>query len=472
MKQDFSQYDGLGLKRLIDQGEASSYEVRAHFANKIKHLNPLLNAVVHDMTDLSTEVERDIESPLSGLPILIKDLNPVKGQPFTNGSKLLHDHIAPADDWFVQKYRHAGLHIQGKTNTPEFGFTPITEPTLFGPTRNPWDLTRSPSGSSGGAAAAVASGMAPFAHASDGGGSIRMPAAMSGLFGFKPSRGLSPIPPYINQISVNHAVTRSVRDSAVLLDIIKGGTNQDLYPTLSSDESFSRSLHHEPKPLKIAVTPDWHGQVTIDHETNQAFEKAKTLLTNLGHEVEVIKPRFDFHDFTAQFMNVWIASGAVAIDHLGSLVGRQPLSDLLESVTYDLYQQGLKMSAFEYEESRVRMQLLSKSFSEIFNQYDVLMTPVMNQFTFNTGDMVPDTVAEMTDIMLNNCSFTQIANSSGQPAMSVPIDWTEEGLPVGMQFQSALGQDRLLFQLAKQLETANPWFYQYVSLEQSLNAMI
>ncbi|MET3684083.1 amidase [Alkalibacillus flavidus] len=472
MKHDLTQYDGVGLKQLIDQREVTPCEVRQYFAERMKKLNPTLNAVVHTIPEAIDETESAVDGPLSGLPFLIKDLNPVKGHPLTNGSALLDGFTAPEDDLFVKRYRKAGLHILGKTNTPEFGFTPVTEPQLFGATYNPWDLTRSPSGSSGGAAAAVASGMVPFAHASDGGGSIRMPASMNGLFGFKPSRGRTAMSPYINQISVNHALTRSVRDSAALLDVIQGGTQADVYPTLPIEQSFLQQLDQYHKPLTIGVSLDWGGQVPVDTDTREAFNEAVKLLTDLGHHVHMIDPPLDFADFTEQFMNVWIASGAVAIDHVGAMVGKTPSEKTLEPLTHEIYEAGQQMDAFTYESSRVRMQVISQQMMQLHDTFDVIVTPVFNQKTFKTGELNPQSIADMTTIMMKHCSFTQLANASGQPAMSVPIYWSNDQLPIGIQFQAGLGHDALLFQLAHQIESAKPWFYRYQQLESSLQSII
>ncbi|GAA0451008.1 amidase [Alkalibacillus silvisoli] len=471
---ELKHFDAIGQKELINRKEVTSEEVTNYYIERIKQLNPMLNAVIHKMFDQAKEQVKEkekVDHPLAGLPFLIKDLNPIYDEPFTNGSRLQKDFVAKEEDVFVRRYREAGLNFLGKTNTPEFGFLPITEPELFGPTHNPWDLSRSPSGSSGGSAAAVAAGMAPFAHANDGGGSIRMPASSCGLFGFKPSRGRIPISPYINQISVNHAVARSVRDSAALLDVISGGTNAELYPTYKNDQTFVKTAQKTPRSLKIAVTPDWNQQVTIDEDTKKAFDETVELLENLGHEVEGITVPLNFDAYTENFIKIWVGSGSVAINHLGMMSGRTPSEENLEALSYEILKKGKGMTAYEYEEARVLIQLESKKLLSLYDQYDVLLTPVLNRLPVKTGELKQNTIEALTKNMVDYCSFTPIANATGQPAMSVPVYWTEEGVPIGMQFKANAGQDHLLFQLANQIEKAQPWFLKYLELDQKLMQM-
>ncbi|MDV2581969.1 amidase [Alkalibacillus haloalkaliphilus] len=468
---ELNKCDALAQKDLIDRGEVLVSEMTSYYIDRIKMLNPILNAVVHPMFDQASAQANEkqaVDHPLAGLPFLVKDLNPIANEPFTNGSKLQESFVAKEDDVFVQRYREAGLNFLGKTNTPEFGFLPITEPELHGPANNPWDLTRSPGGSSGGSAAAVAAGMVPFAHANDGGGSIRMPASACGLFGFKPSRGQLPISPYINQISVNHAVTRSVRDSAALLDVIKGGTDLELYPTYETKQTFLTSTQEEPKALRIGVTPDWNEQVTIDEETKKAFDQMVKLLSDLGHEVEEVTVPMSFNSYTENFIKIWAGSGAVAIDHLSKMTGQEPSMDNLEALSYEIYKAGKQMTAFDYEEARVMLQLESKKFLSLYGQYDLLLTPVLNRVPVKTGELKQESIEALTNNMVSYCSFTPIANATGQPAMSVPGYWTDNNVPIGMQFKANVGEDHLLFQLASQIESANSWFYKYEELDERL----
>ncbi len=459
-------YDALGQKKLLDDGQVTPLELTEYYIKQMNEKNPELNAVVHTMfEDALTKVKQNGfgEGPLSGMPFLIKDLNPIAGYKATSGSRLLEDFVPGINDETVERFRRAGLTFLGKTNTSEFGFLPTTEPELFGPTRNPWDPQLSTGGSSGGAAAAVASGMIPFAHASDGGGSIRIPASACGLFGFKPSRGQLPYSMYMNHLGVNHALTRSVRDSAALLDVLHGEGPGELYPTFQSNGFLNATKEH-PGKLRIAVTPDFDGHVSIDDETKKAFQQSVQLMKDLGHEVVEASPQFDFRSVAENFIKVWVAGGAVVIKHLGKVNGVQPSPDNLEPLSYNVYQQGSELSALEYEEARVLLQMESKKLLHFHDQYDVLLTPVLNKLPAALGSFKQTSTQAMFTNFTDYCSFTPISNETGQPSMSMPLYWTDEGLPIGAHFTGRLGEDELLFKLAAQIEREKPWFMKYKEL--------
>ncbi|QHE51855.1 amidase [Pontibacillus sp. HMF3514] len=457
------EYDALGQKKLLDEGHITPFELTEFYIDKINEKNPELNAIVHTMFDDALDKVKQNgfrEGALAGLPFLIKDLNPVAGYKATSGSRLLEDFVPGISDETVERFRRAGLNFLGKTNTSEFGFLPTTEPELFGPTRNPWDSRLSAGGSSGGAAAAVASGMIPFAHASDGGGSIRIPASACGLFGFKPSRGQLPYSMYMNHLAVNHALTRSVRDSAALLDVLHGEAPGELYPTFQSDGFLNATKEH-PGKLRIAVTPDFGGHVSIDDETKKAFQQSVQLLKDLGHEVVEASPQFDFKAVADNFIKVWVAGGAVVIKHLGKVNGVQPGPDHLEPLSYNVYQQGSELSALEYEEARVLLQMESKKLLNFHDQYDILLTPVLNKLPAPVGSFKQTSPQAMFTNFTDYCSFTPISNVTGQPSMSMPLYWTDEGLPIGAHFTGRLGEDELLFKLAAQIEREKPWLTKY-----------
>ncbi|KGX89574.1 amidase [Pontibacillus marinus] len=461
--ENIQEYDALGQKKLLDDRQVTSLELTEYYINQINKKNSELNAVVHTMFDdaLSKVKQNGLgEGPLSGLPFLIKDLNPIAGYKATSGSRLLEDFVPGINDETVERFRRAGLNFLGKTNTSEFGFLPTTEPELFGPTRNPWDPRLSAGGSSGGAGAAVASGMIPFAHASDGGGSIRIPASACGLFGFKPSRGQLPYSMYMNHLGVNHAITRSVRDSAALLDALHGEVPGELYPTFQSN-GFLNATKEQPGKLRIAVTPDFDGHVSIDDETKKAFQQSVQLIRDLGHEVVEASPQFDFRGVADNFINVWVAGGAVVIKHLGKVNGVQPGPDNLEPLSYNVYQQGSELSALEYEEARVLLQMESKKLLHFHDQYDILLTPVLNKLPAPLGSFKQTSPQAMFKNFTDYCSFTPISNVTGQPSMSMPLYWTDKGLPIGAHFTGRLGEDELLFKLASQIEREKPWFTKY-----------
>ncbi|SER33450.1 amidase [Gracilibacillus ureilyticus] len=459
--------DATGQKQLLDQKLITSLELVDFYIDRIEKLNPKLNAVIHQMFDNARDMAKNIPlhaSPVAGLPFLIKDLNPVKGEPSTSGSVMLKDFIAPANDYIVNRWKEAGLIFLGKTNTPEMGFLPTTEPVLFGPTKNPWDLDRSPGGSSGGAAAAVAAGLIPFAHASDGGGSIRIPASACGLFGFKPSRGRLPYSPYVNHFSVNHALTRSVRDSAILLDILNGCEHPQIYPAFDKQTNFFSSLKKTSQKLRIAVGYETNAMVKYDKATRDNFTRTVQLMKDLGHDVVDISPSFDHEAMAHHFINIWMATGSVVIKHLGQMAGKEPTPPNVEKLTYEMLKYGEKLSALEYEESRVFLQREAQKIMEFFCEFDVWMTPTMNQLPLKIGEREGLELSGYEGMMQNMLDYNPlmpIANATGQPAMSVPAHWTEAGLPVGIHFFGQLGKDASMLQLAHQIENAQPWFHHY-----------
>ncbi|MFC0524417.1 amidase [Pontibacillus salicampi] len=458
--------DALEQKSLLKEERISSLDLTQYYIDQIQAKNPTLNAVVHTMFAEGIESAETVDlnkGILSGLPFLMKDLHSVKGHPVTSGSRMLEGYVAPEDDEYVKRYKQAGLVFLGKTNTPEFGFLPTTDPDFLGPARNPWDTTRSAGGSSGGAAAAVAAGMIPFAHGSDGGGSIRIPASCCGLFGLKPSRGRNPYGTYMNDFGVTHALTRSVRDSAALLDVVKGKGNYEGYPSFTEDILYINEMYKQPRKLTIAVAPNWNNQVSITEDNRKALAETKQLLEELGHRVEEDTPVFDFEQFAKDFITVWIASGSVIIKHLAQLTNRTPLQSNLEPVSYDVFKQGERYSASEYEEARVRLNMTAKKMHAFHDKYDVLVTPTLNGLPAEIGSFDHQTNAklDMLDTMMNYVSFTQMANATGQPAMSVPLYWNKQGLPIGVHFTGRLGEEDTLLQLARQLETKKPWINRY-----------
>lgn len=459
-------YDAIGQLKLLQEGHISPLELTTFYIERIKVVNPILNAIVHtSFEDALQQAKKENAGTFAGMPFLVKDLNFIKGYPSTSGSRMLEHYIAPEDDVYVERYRHAGLNFLGKTNTPEFGFLPTTEPDLFGPTKNPWDLERSPGGSSGGAAAAVASGMAPFAHASDGGGSIRIPASACGLVGFKPSRGQVPHSMYMDNLAVNHALTRSVRDSAALLDVIHGGNENELSPSYEKGSSFLLSTNESPPKLKIAVTPDWGGRVEIDDETRKSFLSSVKLLEELGHSVEYASPEFDFTGMAESFIKVWAGAGAVVMNHMGAMDQVSPNQENVEPLSYNIIQEGLRLSAYEYEEARIKLQMEAKKIVSFHQTFDIVMTPVLNKLPAQLGSFKQVMPVAMYNNFRDYCSFTPIANVTGQPSVSVPLYWTENNIPIGTQFTGRPGEDRVLFKLASQLEQAKPWFHQYEKLD-------
>ena len=462
--------DALGQKELLDKKEVTTAELTDFYIDRIQKYNPKLNAVVTEMFDTARERAKQQEignGPVAGLPFLIKDLASIKGVRLTHGSKILKDFVAPMTDDVVQRYENAGLIFLGKTNTPEFGFLPTTEPDLFGPSINPWNEKYSTGGSSGGATSAVAAGLIPFAHASDGGGSIRIPSSASGLFGLKPSRGRRPYGPYVNHFSIDHAVTRSVRDSAVLLDIIDGVGKHQLYPGYEKKTSFLESLNEKPRKLKIAVQYE-RDSIRFDEETRKNMEASVQLMKDLGHEVVEVMPEFDFPTLAHHFINIWLATGAVVINHIAQMAGQEPTKENVESLSYQILKFGKKLSAYDYEESRIMLEMTSQQILSFFDEFDIWMTPTLNQVPFQIGqnkEEVTNAYESMLQNMLDYNPYMPIANATGQPAMSVPTSWTNEGVPIGTHFFGRPGEESTLLQLAQQIEKEQPWFHRYKEIK-------
>jgi amidase len=429
-------------------------------------INPKINAVVVDLADQARSAIRAglPEGPLRGVPCLIKDISTqMRGVPTRAGASLLRDSLpAAADSALVAAYRASGLVLFGKTNTPEFGLQPVTEPVLFGATRNPWSLDRSPGGSSGGSAAAVAAGIVPAAQASDGGGSIRIPASCCGLFGLKPSRGrvsMAPGGEGWGGLSVLHAVTRSVRDSAVLLDI--GSRPQPGDPNLfaAPERPFAEEVGRDPGRLRIAFHRGALMTGQPRTEVSFAVDEAAKLCVDLGHEVEETELPFEF-GLGSMAGGVLVATSIVSyIDGEAERRGRPVQEHEVEALTWRLYQQGKTHSAYDYARAVAIIHRLGRAVGEFFERYDALLTSTLGTPPLRIGELSSTSTSgeEYYRVFAAYMPNTQAFNHTGQPAMSVPLAWTADGLPVGVQFATKIGGEALLLRLAGQLEAARPW---------------
>ena len=339
---EYESFDGLGLASLIQRGVISPLEVLEAAIERIELWNPKINAVIHKMYDYAEDQikKNNIPAgPFRGVPILLKDLlGDCEGTPICFGSRFAYDNrwVSQIDSELIKRLKQTGVVILGKTNVPEFGLSPVTEPELFGPTRNPWDLTRSPGGSSGGSAAAVAARMVPIAHAGDGGGSIRMPAAYTGIFGFKPSRGRTPTGPIFMRVwlgmVVEHIMTRSVRDSAAMLDLLCGPELGSQIVLPKPERSFLSHLETPVRKLRIAVIEEPFFAAKVDPEYLDALKKAAQLCQDLGHDVEAA--RFPLNDDVAfALLNIVVAETGAGVKNLAKAIGRKPKSNELEKAT-------------------------------------------------------------------------------------------------------------------------------------------
>ncbi len=488
---EYKSFDGIGLADLIKQGDISARELLDVSISCIEKSNPDLNAVIHKLYDQayrSTELAIPTGT-FQGVPFLLKDLiSDCADTPLTFGSQFAKNWVSAFDCELVRRMKNAGLVIVGKTNTPEFGLSPVTEPSLYGATRNPWNTSYTPGGSSGGSASAVAAGMVPMAHGGDGAGSLRIPAAFCGLFGLKPSRGRTPTGPAVMRIwqgmVVEHAITRSVRDSAAMLDALCGPELGSPIALPKPQQSFLSSLDEPIASLRIAVSDEPFFQSTVHPDYKYAIKKAAQLCESLGHKVEIAAPKLNYSDVLLAFMIVIAADTAANIKMLAKAMQQKADYSLLETATAVLCEVGEHFNAKDFVWASHVLDMASRSFAEFFLNYDVLLTPTMPVPPLKIGEFKPakweknlleflrhvpygPLLRRLTkEVARKNFAFTPFTplfNITGQPAMSVPMYLDQQGLPIGIHFAARFMDEKTLFQLAKQLESAQPWNQPLVS---------
>jgi amidase len=464
-QQEYQSHDAVGLAGLIAAREVSAAEVLEAALARTAAVNPTLNAVI---LDLSNEARAQLAKaeptgPLAGVPFLIKDIGAqVKGAATTSGSRVFASAVAAADSALTAAYREAGLVIFGKTNTPEFGLEPVTEPELFGATLNPWSLEHTPGGSSGGAAAAVAAGILPAAHASDGGGSIRMPAACCGLFGLKPTRGrvsFAPADEGWGGFSIQHAVTWTVRDSAALLDVACRPVDGDPYWLDPPARPFLDEAGREPGRLRIGLIPGALDGTATDPQCAEAVQAAARLCESLGHTVEEVRLDLDFAALREATGAVIAASIAATLDGEAARRGRPIEPGEVDAVTMAMYRRGQKVGGGQFVQSMQIAHAAGRAVAPVFERFDMVLSSTMGQPPVRRGSLRGDPLdlggyaGRLFDFMPN----TQLFNVTGQPAMSVPLAMSREGLPIGIQFAGRAADEAGLLRLAAQLEQAAPW---------------
>lgn len=484
---DYDKYDGLGLAELVRRKDVKPSELVEEAIARIEKVNPRLNAVIYKMYESARRAANgDLpDGPFKGVPFLMKDiLMAYGGAPLTNGSRFFKDFIPDHDSELVKRFKAAGVVVVGKTNTPEFGLVPITEPQLFGPTFNPWDLTRTPGGSSGGSAAAVAARMVPLAHASDGGGSIRIPASCCGLFGLKPTRGRNPIGPDFGEawrgLTCDHVLTRSVRDSAAMLDATAGPDVGAPYYAPPPSRSFLREVGADPGKLRIAFTAKPFLSATVHPDCVKALEETAKLCRELGHELVEAVPEIDDKAFARAFLTLVCVETRATIEEAEILLNRRASFRDFEPSTWALGLLGRQCRAPEFSKALNLAQLTARRLGEFFQKYDMLLTPTLAMPPVPTGELQPKGMRAVAMKVLGSLNagrlisalsgidalaehvfgfipYTPLFNVTGQPAMSVPLFWNSEGLPIGMQFVGRYGDEATLFRLASQLEQAKPW---------------
>ena len=463
---EYVAYDGLGLAELIRTRQVSVAEVLEAAIARIELLNPTLNAVVTKVYDEARGEARalDREAPFAGVPFLLKDLGGAQaGVPLSAGSRFFAHAPAPADAEIVNRHKRAGLMILGRTNTPEFGLSATTEPVLFGPTRNPWHLGRTTGGSSGGSAAAVAAGMVPLAHASDGGGSIRIPASCCGLFGMKTTRSRNTLAPYAGEslagCSVEHVVSRSVRDSAAALDATAGPAPGDPYYAPPPRRPFLDEVGTPPGRLRIALTTRAFGGAPVHPDCVAAVETTAKLCQDLGHVIEEASPAFDVEGLDTNYNRIFAVGAAANIQLRARALGKEPDAAGFERVTWAMVELGRQIAAPDYVMMVNRLHGISREIALFFETYDVLLTPTLAEPPVELGvlDMMTKDLGAYVERLWRFTPFTYPFNVTGQPAMSVPLCWNAAGLPIGVHFVGRYGDEATLFRLAGQLEQAQPW---------------
>jgi amidase len=460
--------DAVDQANLVKRGEVTPLELLDAAIERIERIDPELNAVTIRWFDHARDTARSElpDGPFRGVPFLIKDLFAgYAGQPITNGNRALKNEgtISDADTTLVSRFRDVGLVTAGRTNSPELGSVPTTEPLAWGATHNPWDLTRSPGGSSGGAAAAVASGMVPFAHASDGGGSIRIPASCCGLVGLKPSQGRISLGPIRDEtaLSVELCVSRTVRDTATLLDAVRGPGVGDTVIAPAPTRSYVDELGAAPGRLRIGLL-DHHPQGgAVAPECAAAAHSVATLLESLGHTVEQAWPKaLEDTSLRMHFATLWSTNMGVGLRRIEEQIGRPLAADEFEPVNRVQAEIAAHFTAVDYALAFSAATHFRRSLQAWWaDGWDLLLTPTVAELPLPLGTIRddPDNPLAAMERSFQFIPFTPPFNMSGQPAINVPVVWTEAGLPVGVQLVAGYGREDVLLRVASQLESARPW---------------
>ena len=485
---EYDQLDGLAMAALIRTGQLTAADLCAAAIARAEAVNPQINAVVYALYEQAQQRAAAglPAGPFGGVPFLLKDFGAqYTGAPHTSGSRALRNFVPTEDAELVRRWQAAGLNILGKTNTPEFALMGVTEPVLFGPARNPWNLGRTPGGSSGGAAAAVAAGITPLAGAGDGGGSIRIPAACCGLFGLKPSRGRVPTGPEQGEkwqgAAVEHVVSRSVRDSAAMLDATQGADVGAPYFLPGPARPYLEEISCPPGRLRIGFSLGHPLGSVLHPECAMAVRDATKLLESLGHEVEEVPLPFEGRAVASAFLMLYFGETGASIAALAKVLGRPARPRDVEPTTWLLGLLGRTYSAADFAAARHTWNDSARCMGRFHQTYDLLLTPTLATPPVRIGELQPKPteqlllklvntfglgglirrsgiVEKLAEQSLEKTPYTQVANLTGQPAMSVPLHWTADGLPCGVQFIAPLGGEDGLFRLAGQLEQARPWF--------------
>jgi amidase len=468
MPDDLTFKSAMDQAELVRSGELTSRELVEGSLAAIDRLNDELNAVV-TRCDERALAEADAlavgdSRPLAGVPLLVKDLGAItEGVRTTMGMRALEDWVPTEDSATVRRLRAAGAIVVGKTNLPEMGILPVSEPLLFGPARNPWDTSRTPGGSSGGSAAGVAAGIVSIAHGNDGGGSIRIPASCCGLVGLKPSRGRVSWAPHLAELAAGFAtdgvLTRTVRDSALGLDILAGYEPGDPYWAPDPSAPFVEAAEREPGSLRVAFVVDSPNGVPVDPDCVAATRQAAELLDSLGHQVQEVEIE-GAEAYVTNFVTVWIAGTANEVDTWGRIAGRELDVEKLEPLSRQMYDMSLELSATDYLRALDWLHDYSRQLVRMWAGIDILLTPTLAKPPIEIGALQPKEGEPPIQMLMNAATwvpFTPVWNVTGQPAISLPLHQTDGGLPVGVQLVGPPAGEEMLISLAAQVEAAQPW---------------
>ncbi len=453
------------LAGMVRSGEVSARELVQASLDRIELLNPELNAFVEIDGERALATAARIgagdERPFAGVPVAIKNNRPVAGMRLTYGCRLMEDFRCDYDHNVTRRLRDAGFVIVGTTTLPEYGILPVSEARIFGPTRNPWDLERTPGGSSGGAAAAVASGMVPVAHGNDGGGSIRIPAACCGLVGLKPSRGRISVAPELgdSSLGIDGMLTRTVADTAAILDVLAGYEPGDATWAPPPAEPFAAAAGRDPGRMRIAMTKLAPIDTPVDPVCAGAADGAAELLRSLGHEVLEVDPPWQEPGLSELFGRVFSSQIALSIAYSGHVAGREPRAEDMEPMSWAIFSMISKLGTIEAQYAAVSLQAYARRLVSWLSAYDALLTPALAERPLPLGTL--DTAAEdpMSTFTRSGLftPFTPVFNASGQPGISLPLYQGEDGLPLGVQLVGLPAGEGRLLALASQLEDALPW---------------
>ncbi len=466
---EYAQYDGLGLAELVRRREVSPTDLVETALAAIERLNPQVNCVVQQLRDDAlAEIKAGLPfGPFRGVPFLVKEFGMhFKGMRTSAGSRLAAGVQFGNDSELMKRCRAAGLVTIGTTTTPEMAFNANSEALVYGPTRNPWNTGYSVGGSSGGAGAAVGSGMVPIAHANDGGGSIRIPAACNGVVGMKPSRGRTPTGPdagiFLWGMAIEFAETRTVRDSAALLDLLAGPDDGYFYDAPPPRRGFLSAAVTPPGQLRVGVVDRLPGGAPITREIKNRLNDTRRLLEDLGHICEPVRLQYDEEQFNESSIRLWATTLGYFMEQFAAITGRKIGPKTVEAVTLEVYRYAQSLKALQLEEAMVWQNAVCRRVGAVMRQYDVLLTPGLARDVAKLGELDQnaqgvDMRAWWQQIIQGYSAFTALFNTTGQPAIMLPLWQAKSGLPLAMQFVGRPGDEETLYSLAGQLEQALPW---------------